>query len=36
LLTAESIAQQELLGSRNQKEAVRAAMEGRAADFTDP
>jgi len=36
VLMEESIAQQRLLGSRNQLEAVRSQMEGRAGDFTDP
>ena len=35
VLVAESVAQQRLLGSRNQMEAVRSGMEGRAADFHD-
>lgn len=36
ILIAESVAQQRLLGSRNQIEAVRSAMEGRAPRWTDP
>jgi enoyl-CoA hydratase/carnithine racemase len=36
ILMAESVAQHELMYSRNQIEAVRAGMEKRAADFVDP
>ena len=36
ILLAESHAQRELIGSRNQVEAVRAQMEGRTPDFSDP
>jgi enoyl-CoA hydratase/carnithine racemase len=36
VLLAESHAQHDLIGSRNQMEAVRAQMEGRAPDFADP
>jgi enoyl-CoA hydratase/carnithine racemase len=36
ILAAESLAQQRLLGSRNQREAVASELEGRAADFQDP
>jgi len=36
VLTAESIEQHKLLGSRNQMEAVHSQMAGRAADFTNP
>ena len=36
VLLAESHAQHDLIGSRNQMEAVRAQMEGRAPNFSDP
>lgn len=36
ILMAESVAQHELMYSRNQIEAVKAGMERRAADFVDP
>lgn len=36
ILMAESVAQHELMYSRNQIEAVKAGMEKRAADFVDP
>jgi enoyl-CoA hydratase/carnithine racemase len=36
ILSAESIEQQRLLGSRNQREAVASQMERRAARFVDP
>jgi enoyl-CoA hydratase/carnithine racemase len=36
MLLQESIAQQKLLGSRNQREAVRSQIEGAPPDFTDP
>lgn len=36
ILIAESVAQHELMYSRNQIEAVKAGMEKRAADFVDP
>ncbi len=36
ILTAESVAQQRLLGSRNQREAVASGLERRSAGFTDP
>lgn len=35
-LVAESIAQQQLLGSRNQREAVASRIAGRRGDFADP
>lgn len=35
-LIAEAAAQQKLIGSRNQTETVRAALEKRKAEFTDP
>lgn len=36
ILSAESIEQQRLLGSRNQMEAVASQLQGRAANFVDP
>jgi len=36
VLMEESVLQQQLLGGRNQAEAVRSQMEKRKADFTDP
>ena len=36
ILAEESVEQQRLAGSRNQKEAVRAQLSGTAPDFTDP
>jgi enoyl-CoA hydratase/carnithine racemase len=36
ILSAESIEQQRLMGSRNQLEAVASQLEGRAAQFVDP
>lgn len=36
ILVAESVAQQELMYSKNQMEAVRAGMEKRAPEFVDP
>lgn len=36
ILAAESVTQQGLLGSRNQREAVASAIERRQAEFTDP
>jgi enoyl-CoA hydratase/carnithine racemase len=36
ILSAESIEQQRLLGSRNQREAVASQLEGRAANYVDP
>jgi enoyl-CoA hydratase/carnithine racemase len=36
ILMEESLAQQQLLGSRNQSEAVRSQLEGRTGDFTTP
>lgn len=36
ILSAESIEQQRLLGSRNQREAVASQFEGRPANFVDP
>jgi enoyl-CoA hydratase/carnithine racemase len=36
ILAAESLAQQRLLGSRNQREAVASGLEGRPANFIDP
>jgi len=36
ILLEESIAQQQLFGTRNQIEAVRSQLEGRPADFLDP
>jgi hypothetical protein len=36
ILIAESVAQQELMYSKNQMEAVRAGMEKRAPEFVDP
>jgi enoyl-CoA hydratase/carnithine racemase len=36
ILTAESLEQQALIGSRNQIEAVRANIERRSPDFIDP
>ncbi|MCB2060215.1 MAG: crotonase/enoyl-CoA hydratase family protein [Novosphingobium sp.] len=36
ILMEESLAQQQLLGSRNQSEAMRSQFEGRPADFANP
>jgi len=36
ILLAESVAQQQLIGTPNQIEAVQARMAGRAANFSDP
>nr|ABN71563.1 putative enoyl-CoA hydratase [uncultured bacterium] len=36
ILTAESVAQQRLLGSRNQREAVASGLERRPANFVEP
>lgn len=36
ILMAESVTQQRLMGSRNQREAVASGLEGRAPNFVDP
>jgi enoyl-CoA hydratase/carnithine racemase len=36
ILTAESVAQQRLMGSRNQRDAVASGLERRSASFVDP